>query len=254
MPSESSERGFYDSRYRSLLDADLRLPHYDGRVNYTLKDVLDFSYALLEPLRGKRVLDFAGGDGWNAALLAHRGATVVSFDLSPLAGEVARRRAEANDVAEFVEVLAGNATSLAFADESFDWIHGCGVLHHLGDLPAAAGEIRRVLLPGGKAVFIEPLGHNPVLEFARSRLGYRGKHRSPGEKPLRYEDLDPVRSVFPGLRTHEKKLLGMLDRVVDWEPLTGFLDRLDDRLFRLMPALRRWSRLVVVELPKDDRV
>jgi SAM-dependent methyltransferase len=254
VPFESSERLFYDHQYRDLLSADLRLPRFDGRVNSTLKEVLDFSYGLLGPLRGKRVLDFAGGDGWNAALLAYREADVVSFDLSPVAGQVTRKRAEANRMSERVQALACDGSLLPFADESFDLIHGCGVLHHLEDLGGASGEVYRVLVPGGRAVFIEPLGHNPILEFARRHIGYRGKRRSPGERPLRYPDLDPMRGVFPELRTHERKLLGMLDRVIDWEPFTRVLDVADKGLFRMIPSLRRWCRLVVVELPKSRKV
>jgi len=48
------------------------------------------------------------------------------------------------------------------------------ILHHL-DLTVAARELRRVLRPGGVAVFCEPWGGNPLLNFARRRLPYAGK-------------------------------------------------------------------------------
>jgi ubiquinone/menaquinone biosynthesis C-methylase UbiE len=159
------------------------------------------------------------------------------------------RRAEANGVGGRLSAVAADGACLPFSNGSLDLIHGCGVLHHMEDIDKAAREIRRVLRPGGRAVFIEPLGHNPFLELARRRFGYRGKCRAPGEKPLQYEDLEPLRRVFPDLRTHERKLLGMLDRVTDVQPLTTFLDTLDRGLLALIPPLRRWCRLVVIECP-----
>lgn len=250
MPASPSERSYYDSRYRLLLDSDLRLRCFDGRVNNTLKEVLDFSYELLGPLAGKRILDYAGGDGWNAALLAWRGGEVITFDLSPVAGRVARKRAEVNGVAERVAAVACDATRLPFGGGSIDLAHGCGVLHHLDDVAGAGRELRRVLAPGGRAVFIEPLGHNPLLEFARRALPYRGKRRSPGEAPLRYGDVEVLRAFFPELCATEKKLLGMLDRVIDSTRATRFLDRVDGWLLSRFPLLRRWCRLIVVELPR----
>ncbi len=40
---------------------------------------------------------------------------------------------------------------------------GKQILHHL-DMTQAVPEIARVLRPGGRAVFLEPLIHNPLLE------------------------------------------------------------------------------------------
>ena len=48
----------------------------------------------------------------------------------------------------------------------FDIIYGTGILHHL-NLKACLDEIERILKPGGKFVFIEPLGTNPVINLYR---------------------------------------------------------------------------------------
>jgi ubiquinone/menaquinone biosynthesis C-methylase UbiE len=44
--------------------------------------------------------------------------------------------------------------NLPLKDNSFDMITGNGVLHHLPDMEKALGEIKRVLKPGGVAVFL----------------------------------------------------------------------------------------------------
>src|SRR3546814_19128134 len=61
-----------------------------------------------------------------------------------------------------------NAEQTSFPDASFDRIGGSGILHHL-DLDRAYAEIARLLKPGGRAVFLEPLGHNPLLTAYRDR-------------------------------------------------------------------------------------
>ena len=50
-----------------------------------------------------------------------------------------------------------------------DAVWGNAILHHL-DLAKAGRELRRVLAPGGVAVFCEPWGGNPLLAFARRAL------------------------------------------------------------------------------------
>ena len=50
--------------------------------------------------------------------------------------------------------------------ESFDFVYGCAILHHL-DYHRALDEICRVLKPGGRILFAEPLGINPVAKLVR---------------------------------------------------------------------------------------
>jgi ubiquinone/menaquinone biosynthesis C-methylase UbiE len=59
-----------------------------------------------------------------------------------------------------------NAEATTFPDNSFDLICGSSILHHL-NLDKACAEIRRILRPDGGAVFIEPLGHNPLINMFR---------------------------------------------------------------------------------------
>jgi ubiquinone/menaquinone biosynthesis C-methylase UbiE len=61
-----------------------------------------------------------------------------------------------------------NAEELEFEDAAFDVIFGSGIIHHL-DVPRAYSELARVLAPGGSAVFVEPLGHNPLIRVFRNR-------------------------------------------------------------------------------------
>src|SRR5207244_955394 len=118
---------------------------------------------------------------------------------------------------------------------------GNAILHHL-DLERALGEVRRVLRPGGIAVFAEPWGDNAVLDWARRRLPYPGKHRTRDERPLRGEQLAVVRSVFPRMEVEGYQLLGMARRVLGQGSISRALAWCDDRLLRRVPALGRWCR------------
>lgn len=201
----------------------------------------------LGDLRGKRVLDYGCGHGMAAVVLARRGATVTAFDLSPGYVREAEERAAANGVS--VRFVVADGERLPFADQSFDAVWGSAVLHHL-DLAKAGAELRRVLAPGGVAVFSEPWGGNPLLEFARRRLPYPGKHRTPDERPLTAKDLAPLRAHFPELRVDGFQLLGMVRRVWRNRRLGVLLDGVDGRLMRAVPALGNWCRYVVLTLPR----
>src|SRR5262249_33715497 len=136
---------------------------------------------------------------------------------------------------------------LPFSDASFDRVWGNAVLHHL-NLEVAGRELRRVLRPGGVAVFCEPWGENPLLNFARRRLPYPGKERTPDEEPLRRKHLRVLRSIFPSVTVRGYQLLSMARRV--WRPgqLVAGLDWCDDLLLRRVPALQQFCRYVVLTL------
>jgi SAM-dependent methyltransferase len=204
------------------------------------------AFAQLGNVTGKDVLDYGCGHGMASVVLARRGAHVTGFDLSHGYVAEARRRAIANDVS--VQFHQADAEQLPFANQSFDAVWGCAILHHL-DLDRAGRELRRVMRPGGVAVFCEPWGGNPLLNLARRRLPYPGKERTPDERPLCSRDLKPLRSIFPDLEVRGYQFLGMLRRVMRSQPRPGDrLDRWDHALLRRFPILEKWCRYVVLTL------
>jgi SAM-dependent methyltransferase len=203
------------------------------------------AFQALGDLRGKRALDYGCGHGMAAVAMARAGAAVTAFDLSPGYVNEARQRAAANGVG--VECVTADGEKLPFADASFDAVWGNAILHHL-DLAKAGRELRRVLKPNGIAVFCEPWGGNPILNFARTRLPYPGKDRTPDERPLLRRDLQPLRAIFPVVEVRGFQLLGMVRRVWRNRRARSFLDAADGRLLRTVPALENWCRYVVIAL------
>ncbi len=199
----------------------------------------------LGPLAGLRVLDYGCGHGMAAVVLARRGARVTACDLSRGYAEEAARRAAANGVA--VAVLQADCERLPFGDGAFDRVWGNAILHHL-DVGAAAREVRRVLAPGGVAVFCEPWGGNPLLRWAREHLSYPEKERTPDERPLTRDHVRALRGVFGAVEVRGFQLASMLRRVLPVGRTVAALHACDGVLLRLAPALRHWCRYAVLTL------
>lgn len=201
------------------------------------------AFAQLGDVTNRRVLDFGCGHGMAAIVLARRGARVTAFDLSFGYLDEARRRARANGVA--IDFLEADGERLPFADASFERVWGHAVLHHL-DLEMALPELRRVLRPGGVAVFCEPWGENPLLNWARHSTF--GKEHSHEERPLRRRHLRVLRRFFPRLEVRGFQLLSMARRLLRSGRIVAGLDWCDDMLLHRVPALQSFCRYVVLTL------
>lgn len=201
---------------------------------------------LLKGRKGERVLEYGCGPGSAAFFLAENGASVTGIDLSPVAIEKAAEEAERRGVANATEFRVMNAEALDLADDSFGLVCGTGILHHL-DLDRAYGEIARVLRPDGRAVFVEPLGHNPAINLYRRRTP---ELRTEDEHPLVMPDLELASRYFHELEPrffHLSTLLAVPAR--SWkrfDPLVNALGRFDDALFRALPPLKRYAWLVAL--------
>ncbi|MBL8824762.1 MAG: class I SAM-dependent methyltransferase [Planctomycetia bacterium] len=222
-------------------------------LRFPAEDYLDHepwvrpALARLGNLQYKRVVDFGCGHGMASTSLARMGAHVIAFDLSSGYVHEAVCRAKSNQVA--IEGVVADGAHLPFRDGSMDAIWGVAILHHL-ELTHAAKEIKRVLAPGGQAVFCEPWGGNQLLELARRYLPYAGKERTADERPLTADDLRQIQTVFPSAELQFVQLSGMIRRAWKNCPLLPMLDRLDGAILRHWLTLRPWCRYVVVHLIK----
>lgn len=245
-----SEQIFHDEQARNRALTFSADPH---RFIFSDPQYLDHetwirpAFAQLGNVRGKNILDFGCGHGMASVVLARQGAHVTAFDLSLDYLREARTRAKVNQVD--VQFLLANGEHLPFADESFDGIWGNAILHHL-DLHQAGRELHRILKPGGKAVFCEPWGGNPILHWARKYLPYPGKQRTVDELPLRSAEVRILEGIFPKVHLQGFQLLAMIRRVIEQPIVVGSLERWDNILLGRWPALERWCRYMVVTLER----
>lgn len=220
-------------------------------------------------VRGKRILDYGCGAAEGGVYLAKLGADVVGIDVSAGMLAAAQRLASRHGVK--IETRQVTSDLIPAADQEFDLIYGNGVLHHVS-LPVAIPELSRILRPGGKGCFIEPLPYNPVINVYR-RIAR--EVRTPDEKPLTFGDIDRFKSNFDQVSHQEFWLTTLsvflkfylIDRANPnqeryWKKIytdAGKLDsffgplrNLDERLLKLVPPLRRlcWNTVITVAGPR----
>lgn len=243
------ERAKWD-RLAELRGADLDVQAGDDFRAMTQKSLVMVGIAeFLGDLRGKKVLDIGCGLGMTSTLLARSGAQVTSFDLSPVSAFLTRRRAEVSGVARKVRVAVAAGEHLPFADASFDIVFGKAILHHL-DASVGAPELYRVLKPGGKAAFSEPMGMNPVLSFVRDHVPYPGKTPRGADIPLSYRDIYQWCAPFEHFKFQEVQLLSMIERGFGHDKRIPVLRRMDSVLLSAVPPLRRFCRYVAILMQK----
>lgn len=199
---------------------------------------------------GRRVLDYGCGTGSNTCDLARRGATVTGIDISPGAIEVARKKAVEAGLDARIDLHVMNAEKLELPDNTFDLVCGTGILHHL-DLDRCYREIHRVLKPGGVAVFEEPLGHNPLINWYRNRTP---EMRTEDEHPLMLRDIEHARRIYRKVDVHYYHITSLATvpfrNTPLFDPLYAVAEGLDRLLMRLVPSLRGWAWMSILLMTK----
>ena len=186
-----------------------------------LKQVAARSLELLRLQPGMRVLDVGCGPGALLPALAQLvGAEgrVVGLDYAAPLLETARERVEAAGVGERVELVAGDAHRLPFADASFDAVHVERVLMHLEDPDAAIREMRRVTRPGGWVVAAEPDSGGVRIDHATDPEGMA---------LISDRDLQQFRNGAIGLELYRRfARAGLVERLA--EPMATFMTDYED--------------------------
>jgi ubiquinone/menaquinone biosynthesis C-methylase UbiE len=100
----------------------------------------------LDPHPGERILEVGCGPGHLTKRLQDLGCRAIGVDANPQAPDAA--------IARDVQVM--RAERLEFADGSFDKVLAVHAIEHFPELPAALGEMARVLRPGGLMLLVYP--------------------------------------------------------------------------------------------------
>jgi len=242
----SDEAGFADQAYARYAH-DLLLnqifykkyaePHDDW-------DWRQYGAKLLGIVKGCRVLDYGCGQGEEAVYLAKMGAEVTAIDISPVGIELTKERARLNEVGDRVSAMLMRCDPTDFPSESFDVIHGFGILHHIG-LRTGMMEIKRLLKPRGRGLFFEHMGNSKLIE----RLRPKEKDYSKGERPVTWKEIEELRPEFSQMLTRPFHIASRLRRRIQFlsRPL---VKRIDHAILSALPFMRHFASGMVIYLEK----
>lgn len=228
-PDARIQQAHYD-RIAEAYVANLGYPHTKEYSAYLDRALLG---AVTAPRLGD-VAEICCGRGEAVALLPGRFDRAVGVDISRTMLEGARATHPAANVA-FVQ---GDATRLPLADAAFDSVFMLGGIHHVNDRAELFREIARILKPGGRFYFREPVSDLWLWRALRAviyRLSPTLDHTT--ERPLRYDETAPF--------LEQARL-----RLVSWRTY-GFLGfcllmnsdvLIFNRLFRFIPGIRAIAR------------
>jgi SAM-dependent methyltransferase len=210
--------------------ANLGYPHTEVYMAYLDRALLD----LVDSNRLGTVAEICCGLGEVCRLLKRTVGRGIGIDVSPAMLRMAARRHAGS---EFIFVQ-GDATVLPLAPASVDSVFMLGGIHHVNNRPRLFAEIARILRPGGRLYFREPVSDFFLWRAIRSVV-YR---LSPlldndAEHPLRYNETVPLLEAA-GLRPLHWQTHGFL----------GFCLFMNadvlvfNRLFRFVPGIRAITR------------
>jgi SAM-dependent methyltransferase len=203
--------------------------------------------AAMQDASGQRVLEI-GSQSWEWCLFryGYYPARLACINISQT--ELDSGRAQAARLGFACDFYKMDAHALEFDDGSFDIVFGVAILHHL-EFARAMREIHRVLRPGGRIVFVEPLRHNPVARLVRWLTPHA---RTADETPLGRSELRAIDRNFL-MDNYYSELLTVLGAVVSQpilknpiNPVTKFCNAIDEHLVRTVPALGAYYRSVVI--------
>src|SRR5580700_2569329 len=157
--------GHYNANYGNFqteLYAQIRREAFGediGQNSWLTADEQDRFLSWLDLSPVNTLLDVACGAGGPALRIAtSTGCSVVGIDVHEQAVTTASSLATQRGLAERAEFRSMDATApLPFSDSSFDAITCIDAINHFPERPRVIAEWARVLRPGGKMLFTDPI-------------------------------------------------------------------------------------------------
>jgi ubiquinone/menaquinone biosynthesis C-methylase UbiE len=156
---------------------DKSAPHYDKQIAIFEKLIGGGREWLTTRARG-RVLEVAVGTGRNFPHYPPE-TTVTGIELSPAMLAIARQRA--TDLGRDFDLREGDAEHLPWDDASFDTVVCALSLCTIPDPVTAIGEMKRVLVPGGRLLLLDHIGSSWPPVYAAQWLVEQVTCRAAGE-------------------------------------------------------------------------
>lgn len=158
---------------------------------------------------GERAVDLGAGAGAATVLAAEKGARVLAVDPMPLMRAVLGVRRRWPPYGRAIEVRAGAAEAIPAGDRSVDVLWTVNTLHHWTDREAAARELARVLVPGGRVLLVDEDFDDPTHP---EHEHFQARRRQFG---LSFDEVDPHELAEALLRAGFARAEGERARMAD---------------------------------------
>ncbi|MGR3710350.1 MAG: class I SAM-dependent methyltransferase [Alterinioella nitratireducens] len=175
-----------DKSFDTLLDVeDYDKVHSQVDVNHSLGQCF---FDLMQQggrSPGGDVLEIAAGSGNLTMPLLQSGhfSSVIASDISPAFLKRLSARYDRNPSDTVLHKALFDANRLPFEDDQFDFVVGNSVLHHFARFETTLAEARRVLHPGGMAIFGEPIIDTHVFVSFAAGVMVRFFDKNPDKMP-----------------------------------------------------------------------
>jgi ubiquinone/menaquinone biosynthesis C-methylase UbiE len=194
---------------------DKSAPSYDRQIAFFEKIQFGGGREWLGERASGRILEVAIGTGRN---LPHyeADAIITGIELSPAMLSIARQRA--GDLGRHVEFREGDAEHLPFDDASFDTVVCALSLCTIPGPDAAIGEMKRVLVPGGRLLLLDHIGSTWPPIYAAQWLLEQITVRAAGEHFTRRQ-LPLVQAAGFQIVETERLKAGTVERIHAVKPV-----------------------------------
>jgi ubiquinone/menaquinone biosynthesis C-methylase UbiE len=203
---------------------------------------------------GKKILDFACGNGENGIYASSIGAECIGIDISPEGVINANNNSKEAGLAEKCRFLTMDGENMSFKDNTFDLAVEYGALHHV-ELEKALSELARVLKPDGEMICVEALRHNPLIHWYRKRTPHL-RTEWEVDHILGVESLDVMRKYFDKVEVHFFHLTSLilvpLRKTFLFRFLLPFFTWLDKFLLSRQ-VIGKYGWIMIVELAKPKK-
>ena len=169
------------SNFVSELYEEIRKDAFEidiGQNGWLTADEQDIFIDWLE-LNGEiHLLDIACGSGGPTLRISEKtGCTVTGIDIHEDGIKAANTQAKSRGLTEKTSfIVSDGSTELPFENETFDAVYCIDAINHLPDRAKVLKEWNRILKPGGRLVFTDPITITGVISKddidVRSSIGY----------------------------------------------------------------------------------
>jgi SAM-dependent methyltransferase len=239
------EQEFHDQRFSNLSTREKKV----GRFYQITQSVTQYYESFLQENCQDAIVIEYGCGLWNYAsyLSKNNAKNVIGIDISSVAIDMARQQVQEEGMGDNISFQVMNAEDLKFDESSIDLICGAGILHHL-NMERAMKSIVKVLVPKGKAIFVEPLGHNLLINLFRYLTP---DVRSEDERPLLDKDLKMLEKYFRKVEIEYFYFTALIASFFVGFPgfnlLLKILEFIDKQLFKV-PLLQKQAWVIVIKV------